>query len=386
MRSQMSGRTRLVVAACAIIAGVANAQPAPTHDDVAYANVGGRDLMLDLYIPEELPGPYPVVVWIHGGGWSGGSNGSPAFVRPLGSMGVAVASVQYRLTSQAGQFGDEPVIWPAQIHDVKAAVRFLRANSAAYNLDTEKFASWGTSAGGHLSAVLGLSPGDAFLEGDVGDHIGRDSSVRVAIDYYGPADLMRMDLDVTDPPGSTLEHDAPTSPESKLVGWDQQGQGIGDIRANIGNPNPPYDELVPLVLSASPLVLVSEQDPPIFIGHGEQDTSVPIGQSERLAERCVQRGVEHEFVTSPTAGHGSLGQGVDYAALRFLTIHLGIADRFCPADVNNDGRLTPADLSSWIAGFNAASPQCDQNGDGSCSPADFSAWVASYNAGCNWNG
>jgi len=265
---------------------------------------------------------------------------------------------------------------------VKAAVRFLRASAAAYNLDPDKFASWGTSAGGHLSAVLGLSGGDTFLEGDVGDHDGVDSSIGVAIDYFGPADLMRMDLDVTDPPGSSIEHDAPTSPESKLVGWDQAGQGIGDIRMNIGNPNPPYDELVPLVLSASPYVLATPQDPPIFIGHGAQDTSVPIGQSERLAECCVLRGIVHEFVVSPNAGHGSLGQGVDYAALRFLANHLGIGDRFCEADVNIDGRLTPADLSAWIAAFNSGGPPCDQNGDGLCSPADFSAWVAKFNRGC----
>ncbi|MFI4871571.1 MAG: alpha/beta hydrolase fold domain-containing protein [Phycisphaerales bacterium JB061] len=369
--------------ACTLLIASASAQPVPTHDDVVYANVGGQDLALDLYLPDTDPGPYPVVIWIHGGGWAGGSNDSPAFVRPLGAMGVAVASVQYRLTSQEGQFGDEPVIWPAQIHDVKAAVRFLRANAAMYNLDPDKFASWGTSAGGHLSAVLGLSAGDAFLEGDVGDHVGTSSSIRVAVDYFGPTDLMRMDLDVTDPPGSTIEHDAPTSPESNLVGWDQPGQGIGDIRANIGNPNPPYDALVPLVLSASPYVMVSQGDAPIFIGHGAQDTSVPMGQSERLAERCLERAVVHEFVISPDAGHGSLGQGVDYAALRFLTTHLGIGDRFCEADVNNDGRLTPADLSTWIAAFNGESPSCDQNDDGACSPADFSAWVGKYNAGCS---
>lgn len=360
----------------------AAAQPVPTHDNVVYATVGGRDLMLDLYIPESEPGPYPVMIWIHGGGWSGGTNASPAFVRPLASAGVAVASVQYRLTSQAGQFGDEPVIWPAQIHDVKAAVRFLRAGAGTYSLDPDKFAAWGTSAGGHLSAVLGLSAGDAFLEGDVGSHPGIDSSIGVAIDYFGPSDLMRMNTDATDPPGSMIDHDAPTSPESRLVGWDQPGQGIGDIRENLGNPNPPYDELVPLVLSASPIVLVDAFDAPIFIGHGAQDTSVPLGQSERLAERCAQLGVPHEFVISPDAGHGSLGPSVDYAALRFLLTQLGIGDRFCAADVNLDGRLTPGDFNAWIAAFNSASLACDQNGDGLCEPADFTAWIANFNAGC----
>ncbi len=382
MRSRNLHRAGAFFVVWILSAGVTHAQPTPTHDDVVFATVGGRDLVLDLYLPESEPGPYPVVFWIHGGGWSGGSNASPAFVRPLSAMGVAVASVEYRLTSQATLFGGEPVIWPAQIHDVKAAVRFLRANAAMYTLDADKFASWGTSAGGHLSAVLGLSAGDAFLEGNVGDHAGVESSVRVVIDYFGPADLLRMNLDVTDPPGSMIDHDAPTSPESRLVGWDQPGQGIGDIRAHLGNPVAPYDELLSLVFSASPLFLVSMQDSPIFIGHGAQDTSVPMRQSERLAERCAERGVVHEFVVSGDAGHGALGRGVDYAALRFLAVHLDIGDRFCGADVNLDGLLTPADFTAWVAAFNETNAACDQNLDGSCTPADFAAWIANFNAGC----
>lgn len=371
-------------AACTLLIGSACAQPVPTHDDVVYATVGGRELVLDLYIPDDRPGPYPVVFWIHGGGWSGGSNASPAFVRPLGAMGVAVASVQYRLTSQAALFGGEPVIWPAQIHDVKAAVRFVRANAEMYNLDPDRFASWGTSAGGHLSAVLGLTSGNAFLEGSVGDHVGTSSAIRVAVDYFGPADLMRMDLDVTDPPGSSIEHDAPTSPESRLVGWDQPGQGIGDIRAHLGNPVPPYDEFIPLVLSASPIVSVDAMDSPIFIGHGAQDTSVPVNQSRRLADMCDQMGVVHEFVIAPNAGHGLLGRGVDYAAMRFLTTHLGIGERFCAADTNVDGALTPSDFNAWIASFNESNPACDQNGDRACTASDFTAWIANFHLGCDW--
>lgn len=369
--------------ACAFSFAAA-AQPVPTHDDVVYATVGGRDLSIDLYIPEDKPGPYPVVFWIHGGGWSGGTNETPAFVRPLGAMGVAVASVEYRLTSQAALFGGEPVIWPAQIHDVKAAVRFVRTNAEMYSFDPDRFASWGTSAGGHLSAVLGLTSGNAFLEGSVGDFVGASSAIRVAVDYFGPADLMRMDLDVTDPPGSGIEHDAPTSPESKLVGWDGPGQGIGDIRAHLGNPVPPYDQLIPLVLSASPIVSVDPQDPPIFIGHGAQDTSVPMNQSQRLADTCAQMGVIHEFVIAANAGHGSLGRGVDYAAMRFLVTHLGIGERFCAADTNVDGLLSPTDFNAWIASFNESNPACDQNGDGMCTAADFTAWIANFNLGCDW--
>src|SRR5678815_2971162 len=147
-----------------------------TYPNLTYATVGGTPLLLDLYLPATGSGPFPVVVWIHGGGWSGGGRFPAGFSGPLTAAGFAVASVEYRLTSQAGQYGAEPVIFPAQIHDVKGAVRWLRAHAATYNLDPTRFGCWGTSAGGHLSALLATSSGVAALEGTVGGNAGFSSA------------------------------------------------------------------------------------------------------------------------------------------------------------------------------------------------------------------
>src|SRR5262249_35630047 len=162
---------------------------AQTYPGLAYATVGGRDLLLDLYLPSAGPGPFPVVVWIHGGAWLTGSRFPAPNAAQLTSLGFAVASVDYRLTSQAGQWGAEPVIFPAQIHDVKGAVRWLRANAATYNLDPARFGCWGSSAGGHLAALLATSGDVPALEGTVGGNAGFSSAVQACADFFGPTDL-----------------------------------------------------------------------------------------------------------------------------------------------------------------------------------------------------
>ncbi|MFN0135014.1 MAG: alpha/beta hydrolase fold domain-containing protein, partial [Phycisphaerae bacterium] len=211
----------------------------PTFSGLTYATLGGQPLLLDLYLPASAQPPYPVVVWIHGGGWSGGSRLPAANAGPLTQAGFAVASIDYRLTSQAGQFGALPVTFPAQIHDVKAAVRWLRANASQFDLDRSRFGSWGSSAGGHLSALLGTSGELSTLEGNVGGNRQYTSLIHACVDYFGPTDLINMQLDVATPPGSVGDHDAFNSPESRLIGWDNPGQGIGDIRANLSNATAP---------------------------------------------------------------------------------------------------------------------------------------------------
>ncbi|QDV05265.1 Carboxylesterase NlhH [Planctomycetes bacterium Poly30] len=290
----------------------------PTHPDLVYATVGQADLHLDLYIPPAPAGPKPLLIFIHGGGWSGGTNASLSGPSTIAlNQGFAVASIEYRLTSQAALFAPEPVTFPAQIHDVKAAVRFLRANAGVYGLDPTRFASYGTSAGGHLSALLAVSTGVAELEGTVGPHVGVSSAVQAGIDFFGPTDLLRMGLDAQLPPGSFIDHDAPTSPESRLLGWDGPGQGVGDIRANQSNPAPPYPELVELATWVNPVTWVDPSDPPLFIAHGTNDTSVPPTQSIRLSAALLAAGVPHDFRTIPGAGHG-LGGAVNQAAFTFI--------------------------------------------------------------------
>jgi len=317
----------LTSCAGALLAAAAQAQVTPTHADLVYATVGPAPLELDLYLPAGAPAPRPTLVFIHGGGWSGGDKAPiPALCAAALNQGFAVASVNYRLTSQVALFAPESVTFPAQIHDVKAAVRWLRASAVTFGLDPTRFASFGTSAGGHLSALLATSGGSSELEGTVGGNLGVSSRVQAAIDYFGPTDLIQMNLDTLTPPGSMIDHDAPTSPESRLVGWSLPGQGMGDIRANLTNPTPPYPALVQLATWANPVSWVDAGDPPVFIGHGTSDTSVPVRQSTRLSAALFGAGVEHDFRAIPLAGHG-LGGAIDVQALAFLRAKLLGPDR-----------------------------------------------------------
>lgn len=315
-----------IVAILALAAPAALAQPYLSYDNLTYATVGGRALHLSLRVPlgASPADPVPCVLWIHGGGWSGGSSlPVPALaLRLVVEERIAVASIDYRLTSQAGQYGTEPVIFPAQIHDVKGAIRWLRAHAATYGLDAARFGAWGSSAGGHLASLAGTSAAIARLEGVVGGNLGQSSRLQVFADYFGPTDILNMNLLVTIPPGSTIDHDAPTSPESRLIGWDDPGQGIGDIRAHQNDPNPPYPELVARTRDANPITHVDPLDPPGFIGHGTNDTSVPLGSSRLLDSALTAVQVAHEYRVVVGAGHGSLGTATDDAAIAFLASRL----------------------------------------------------------------
>ena len=154
---------------------------ATSKTDLEFANVNGHSLKLDLHLPENNSGKLPVVVWIHGGGWHAG-NKSKCSVKWMIDHGFAVASISYRLTQVA--------IFPAQIHDCKAAIRWLKANAKTYNLDTHRFAVAGSSAGGMLAALIGTSDGDEFCEGTVGGNLEHSSSVKAVIDFYGATDFI----------------------------------------------------------------------------------------------------------------------------------------------------------------------------------------------------
>lgn len=322
----MSALSFRIAASCALAAACATstaAAQAPTHDDLVYAVVGGKALELDLYLPTSGKAPYPLVVFIHGGGWAGGTKDTPpGLALPLQQQGFAIASIDYRLTSQAGQFGGQSVTFPAQIHDVKGALRWLRANAWKYDLDPQRFATWGTSAGGHLSALAGLTSGEASLEGTVGGNLGWSSSLRCWVDFFGPSDILFMNEDVTTPPGSGIDHDAPTSPESALVGWDDPGQGCGDIKAHLDDSTAPYPALVATCEAASPTSWGSPGDPAGFIAHGELDTSVPTQQSVKLHAHLQATGVESSLTLVPGAGHGALGSATNDAARAFLVAKL----------------------------------------------------------------
>ena len=151
------------------------------HRDLAYVADGHERHKLDLFVPEKADGPLPLIIWVHGGGWQNGSkDGCPPLRGGYAGRGYAVASINYRLSQHAP--------FPAQIEDCKAATRWLRAHAREYNLDPNRFGVWGSSAGGHLVALLGTS-GDvkAF---EVGANLDQSSRVQAVCDYYGPTDFI----------------------------------------------------------------------------------------------------------------------------------------------------------------------------------------------------
>ncbi len=264
------------------------------HRDVEYARVGDKSLLLDIYVPEKVAAPRPLVVWIHGGGWR---NGSKNQTRAVGMIkhGFAVASIGYRLSGEA--------IFPAQIADCKAAIRWLRANADEYGLDANHFGVWGSSAGGHLVALLGTSGGAQEFE-IVGNHKEVSSNVQAVCDFYGPTDFLQMDKHAIE--GSRLIHDSPDSPESRLIGA-------------------PIQENPDKVARANPITFVSADDPPFLIYHGDKDPAVPFHQSQLLNEALQKAGVEVTFRPLEGAGHGGPQFGtpeVEAEIAEFFTRHL----------------------------------------------------------------
>ena len=240
------------------------------HRDVAYVTDGHERQKLDLYVPD-IGENRPLIIWIHGGAWRGGSKEHYGPMEYLKS-GYAGASLNYRLSQHA--------VFPAQIEDVKAAVRWLRANAETYRLDPNRFAAWGSSAGGHLVAMLGTA-GDV-KEFEVGENLEVSSEVQAVVDYFGPTDFLQMDAHRF-PDG--LVHDAPDSPESQLVGG-------------------PIQEHKDRVARANPVTYVSKDDPPMLIIHGDQDKLVPYHQSVLLKDALAGAGVAVTLYKVEGGGHG----------------------------------------------------------------------------------
>ena len=253
--------------------------------DINYAGDTLTGHLLDIYLPVKGEAPYPVIVTVAGSAFFSDSSKHFAFGlgKPLLDHGFAIVTANHRSSRKS--------IFPAQIHDIKGVVRFLRANASDYNLDTTFIGITGNSSGGHLSALMGTSGGiDRYtvgekslsLEGNVGGNYHMSSQVDAVVDWYGPTTFQKMDSC-----GSAMVHDALDSPESVLVG--------GPIQDN--------DDLCAL---ADPITYADENDPPFLIIHGEADSLVPHCQSVLLHEALTKFGVESEMIIVPGAGHGGV--------------------------------------------------------------------------------
>ncbi len=247
--------------------------------DIQYASTPEKKLLLDVYRPARpSSAKLPLVVWIHGGAWRAGSKNNPTQVVDLSRRGYVVASISYRLSGDA--------IFPAQIHDCKAAIRWLRAHAAEYGVDPGRIGVAGSSAGGHLVALLGTSGEVADLEGDVGGNLGVSSRVQAVVDLFGPTDFLQMDAHSINP---DFLHDAPGSPESALLG--------GPIQLNPDK-----------AARADPITYATADDPPFLIIHGDLDPLVPYNQSELLQAALASAGVSSKLYKVVGGRHGSGGE------------------------------------------------------------------------------
>jgi len=250
--------------------------------DIPYAGLSEAQ-KLDVYLPGEGNGPFPVILAIHGGGFMAGDKRDLQLEPMLNGLkrGYAVIAINYRLSGEA--------TWPAQIHDCKAAVRWIRANADKYKLDGNRIAAWGGSAGGHLASMLGTSAGVEKLEGAALGNADQSSRVQAVINWFGPTDFLKMDMQLRESGAvNPMIHSIPTSPESILL-----GNNLEDVPE--------------LVREANPGTYVSADDPPFFIQHGTEDSLVPYQGSvllaRQLGEVLTAKNVSLELF--PATGHGN---------------------------------------------------------------------------------
>jgi acetyl esterase/lipase len=245
--------------------------------NLEYANVHGKSLLMDLYLPEKADKPVPVILIVHGGGWIGGDKRVGLVALPWVPKGFAIASINYRFSNEA--------IYPAQIQDCKAAVRWLRTHAKYYNLDSDEIGAWGDSAGGHLVALLGTTAGVKELEGDEGN-LDQSSKVQAVCDWYGPTDFLKIvEESGKSETRNVLNADSADSLVSKLIG--------GPIQQNKEKTE-----------KANPITFITKDAAPTLIMHGDKDPLVPLAQSELFRDALKKAGVEVKLQVIHGAGHG----------------------------------------------------------------------------------
>lgn len=260
-----------------------------------------KQLLLDLYLPDKpTPEPQPLLIYIHGGGWLEFSKEiCPGEI--VAKKGYAIACINYRYSTEA--------IFPAQIHDAKAAVRWLRANATKYNLDPNKFGAWGASAGGHLSLLLGTSGGIAELEGNQGN-LDVSSEVQAVCNWFAPTDFTQVTPAFSKPFSLEVEKKYRKTPwflytkvTSKLLG--------GAVKDNL--------ELAAL---ANPITYIDSEDPPVLVVHGDLDKIVPINQSEVLVAALTAQGVPVTFIRKPDMKHTYRGENKERFSPELIALAL----------------------------------------------------------------
>jgi acetyl esterase/lipase len=274
---------------------VAHPDAGPLVENVTYCTAGGVALKMDLFMAKpSYQGPRPLLVYVHGGGWTEGDKTWVDRIMSSGELalhGYTVAAVNYRLAPM------HP--WPAQIEDVKCAIRFLRTHARDYNIDPARIGVWGESAGGHLAAMLGLTNREDGLEGE-GGYVEQSSRVQAVADLFGPADLVAMSRE---------------APQNRLLGYLLLGRTPADARLR----------------SASPVTYASPDDPPFLLMHGEKDDLVSFSHSTSLRDSLQAAGVPVTLVPVRNGSHvfvprggpiSPSGQEIKAIVTRFFDLYL----------------------------------------------------------------
>ena len=244
-------------------------QTQPTHKDVVYAIVDGKELKLDIYLPSK-PVTEGLLVWVHGGAWRGGTKDGVPKIFP--ESGIPTASIEFRQSTEAK--------FPAQIHDIKAAIRFLRAKASTLGVNAARIVIAGSSSGGHLAALTGVTNEHAVLEGKVGEYLQQSSSVQGILDYFGASDLTTI------------------LAQSTPFGLNMRKPALELLLGSLPESN------VDLAKLASPVFHVDQGDPPLLIFHGEQDPQMPISQSHELTGAYKRAKLDVQFDVVYGAAHG----------------------------------------------------------------------------------
>lgn len=266
--------------------------------DIPYAGTENPRQMLDLMLPKESKNrSLPVIVFIHGGGFKAGSKTTGLWhLRSIAESGnYACITINYRLTDES--------IWPTQVHDCKAAIRWVKANAKKYNMNPDKIGIWGSSAGGYLAAMLGTSADVIAMDGAIGSNFTLSSQVACVVDFFGATDFVSLSKDT--PAWAKLKHGYSNSPDSKLMGFT-------------------INEHPEKAAVASPITYITKDDPPFLIAHGTKDPVVPYSQSTRLHKALKEAGVESTLISVKDGSHGfkRLGKDINHDVIRFFDHHL----------------------------------------------------------------
>jgi acetyl esterase/lipase len=297
MRQCTALTVTLVLAALLLTCGIAHCTEISVEEGISYGKGGDTELKLDMARPEG-DGPFPAIVFIHGGGWRGGNRQAfRASAEEAAKRGYVGVTISYRLM----QFDDSQKetttatpIFPAQIHDAKAAVRWLRANAKQYHVDPDRLGALGGSAGAHLALLVALTDPSANLEGDCGNPE-QPSRVQAVVNVFGPTDMA-------------------SCYEKSSAAW--------IFRLFMGGTP---EEAAERYKAASPINYVTADDPPVLTVHGDQDALVPVEQAKKLDEKMKEVGASHTLMVFEGQGHGFGGeyqQKAEKATWDFFDKHL----------------------------------------------------------------